>query len=167
MASSIQNTISRRSLKSLHASMARAAGSFGTYNFREYFLRIADRKFGEELPAILGNQGGSSKLSFPPAHSIYSSLSSSQASSSSSSNTSSSASASQSTPGEDDVDLLSTLPQEQQERLKEWWSKANHDLEVWKRSSIVNNLYEAPPLVVEGQGNITVQGGGGAGMEAR
>lgn len=158
MASNVSHAVSRRALTNLHSSMARAAGSFGSYNFREYFLRLADRKFNEELPSIIGQQ---QKLSFPPASQVYASLSSGQQGSSSSS-----ASQQSSTPGEEDVDLLASLPEEQKARLQEWWNAANNDLEVWKRSSIVNNLYAAPRLVVEGEGNLAVEGGGGAGMEA-
>lgn len=135
--------------------MARAAGSFGSYNFREYFLRLADRKFHEELSSIVGQQTYQ-KLSFPPASKVYSSLSSGQQSQQQQS----------STPGEEDTDLLASLPDEQKARLQEWWNRANNDLEVWKRSSVVNNLYAAPRLVVEGEGNIAVEGGGGDGMEA-
>lgn len=138
--------------------MARAAGSFGSYNFREYFLRIADRKFNKELSSIIGQQTYK-KLSLPPAAKDY-------IFQSSSSSSSQSASQQSSPPGEEDTDLLATLPEEQKARLQEWWNKANNDLEVWKRSSIVNNLYAAPKLVVEGEGNVTVEGGGGAGMEA-
>lgn len=138
--------------------MARAAGSFGSYNFREYFLRIADRKFNEELSSIIGQQTYK-KLSLPPAAKDY-------IFQTSSSSSSQSASQQSSPPGEEDTDLLATLPEEQKARLQEWWNKANNDLEVWKRSSIVNNLYAAPKLVVEGEGNVTVEGGGGAGMEA-
>jgi hypothetical protein len=141
--------------------MARAAGSFGSYNFREYFLRLADRKFNEELPSIIGQQTYQ-KLSLQPASKVYSSLSSGQQGSSSSA----SASQQSSPPGEEDTDILASLPEEQKARLQEWWATANNDLEVWKRSSIVNNLYAAPRLVVEGEGNLSVEGGGGGGMEA-
>lgn len=143
--------------------MARAAGSFGSYNFREYFLRLADRKFNEELPSIVGKDI-SQKLSFPPASKVYSSLSSGQQGSSSSN--ASQQQQQSGTPGEEDTDLLASLPEEQKTRLQEWWNIAHNDLEVWKRSSIVNNLYAAPRLVVEGEGNLSVEGGGGAGMEA-
>lgn len=144
--------------------MARAAGSFGSYNFREYFLRLADRKFNEELSSIVGKQTYQ-KLSFPPASKVYSSLSSSSSSGQQQQHQQQSSSAT--TPGEEeDTDLLSSLPEEQKIRLKEWFNKANNDLEVWKRSSIVNNLYAAPRLVVEGEGNLAVEGGGGDGMEA-
>lgn len=141
--------------------MARAAGSFGSYNFREYFLRLADRKFNEELPSIIGQQTYQ-KLSLQPASKVYSSLSSGQQGSSSSA----SASQQSSPPGEEATDILASLPEEQKARLQEWWATANNDLEVWKRSSIVNNLYAAPRLVVEGEGNLSVEGGGGGGMEA-
>lgn len=163
MASQVPRNISRRALTGLHSSMARAAGSFGSYNFREYFLRLADRKFNDELSSIIGQQSYQ-KLSLPPASKVYSSLSSSSSSSSSSSGQS--ASQQSSPPGEEDTNLLASLPEEQKARLQEWWNRANNDLEVWKRSSIVNNLYAAPRLVVEGEGNIVAEGGGGAGMEA-
>jgi hypothetical protein len=162
MASQVSSTISRRALTGLHSSMARAAGSFGSYNFREYFLRLADRKFEQDLSSILGQQTYS-KLSLPKASSVYASLSKSSSSNSASQQQQSSSSA---TPGEEDVDILQSLPEEQKARLQEWWNKANSEVEIWKRSSIVNNLYAAPRLVVEGEGNIMVEGGGGAGMEA-
>ncbi|KAK9898226.1 hypothetical protein P389DRAFT_30699 [Cystobasidium minutum MCA 4210] len=160
MASQVPRNISRRALTGLHTSMARAAGSFGSYNFREYFLRLADRKFNDELSSIIGQQSYQ-KLSLQPASKIYTSLASSSSAASSSNSQQQS-----SPPGEEDTDLLATLPEEQKARLQEWWNKANNDLEVWKRSSIVNNLYAAPRLVVEGEGNLAVEGGGGAGMEA-
>jgi hypothetical protein len=51
------------------------------------------------------------------------------------------------------------------EKLRGWWTEAEKDLEVLKRSAIINRMYQAPRLVVEGRGRIMTDGGGGAGME--
>lgn len=159
--SRLPTTITRRAIQSLHHDYLRAANSFGMYNFREYFMRVADRKFGEgatssssgksdALGAILGREG-LQKLALPKAASFSSSSSTANAD----------------TPGEQDVDLLTVLGESEKKALLSWWTQSSADLESWKRSSIVNNLFEAPKLVVEGLANITSPGGGGAGSEAR
>lgn len=53
-----------------------------------------------------------------------------------------------------------------QEPLKKWWQNSIEELRVLERASVMNRLYEAPKLVVEGAGRFKVAGGGGAGMEA-
>ncbi|KAG0150588.1 hypothetical protein CROQUDRAFT_38028 [Cronartium quercuum f. sp. fusiforme G11] len=52
-----------------------------------------------------------------------------------------------------------------QDKLRKWWKESVEELEVLQRASVMNRLYEAPKLVVEGAGRIRVAGGGGAGME--
>lgn len=144
-------TITRSALASLHSNYVRTAQSFQSYNFREYFLRVAERKFSEDLERIVG-PSVTKKLSLP---SIASTSTSAPPSSSSSSSSQ-----------EDSQDILGSLSQEEQKKLKEWLSRSEQDLEQWKRASIVNNLFQAPRLVVEGKGNMMTSGGGGAGMEA-
>ena len=146
-------TITRGALSTLHSNYVRTAQSFQSYNFREYFLRVAERKFSDDLERIVGsNVVGSNvvgKLSLPSISSTSTSNASAPASSQ-----------------EDSTDLLASLSQEEQKKLAEWWNRSESDLEQWKRASIVNNLFQAPRLVVEGKGNMSVSGGGGAGMEA-
>jgi LYR motif-containing protein 4 len=51
------------------------------------------------------------------------------------------------------------------EKLRAWWNGAEKDLAQLKRSAVVNGMYQAPRLVVEGRGKVMTSGGGGAGME--
>ena len=143
-------TITRSALASMHSNYVRTAQSFQSYNFREYFLRVAERKFSDDLERIVGSSV-IGKLSLPSISSTSTSNPSAQASPSSS---------------EDSKDLLQSLSQDEQKKLAEWWNRSEQDLEQWKRASIVNNLFQAPRLVVEGKGIMQTQGGGGAGMEA-
>lgn len=145
-------TITRSALASLHGNYVRTAQSFQSYNFREYFLRVAERKFSEDLERIVG-PSVTKQLSLPSISSTSTSTPISQPPSSSASQ-------------EDSQDILASLSQDEQKKLKEWWSRSEQDLEQWKRASIVNNLFQAPRLVVEGKGNMMTSGGGGAGMEA-
>lgn len=46
--------------------------------------------------------------------------------------------------------------------LRPWFEEAERDLAQLKRAAIVNRMFEAPKLVVEGPGLDTVQAGGGA-----
>ncbi|KAH9817347.1 hypothetical protein DFH28DRAFT_177798 [Melampsora americana] len=52
-----------------------------------------------------------------------------------------------------------------QDKLQQWWKDSIDELMVLERASVMNRLYEAPKLVVEGEGRFRVAGGGGAGME--
>jgi len=140
---SLPSRVTRSTLSNLYSTYRQTAQSFQSYNFREYFLRVSDRKFGEELGEVLG---GSSKLDLKA-------LAESSAATSSSSSSA-------------EEDLLASVSQEQKERFKAWWSDAHKDLEQLKRSAVVNSLFIAPRLVVEGRGNVMTEGGGGAGVEA-
>jgi len=124
--SAIRRAITRSHLSSLQSAYASTASSFQSYNFREYFERVANRKFNLELQGIIGQS---------------------------------------STSNSDGGDLLESLDEQGKQALKKWWETAHKDLETWKRSSVVNNLFIAPKLVVEGAGNLMIQGGGGAGAE--
>lgn len=149
--------ITRSALRSLHSSYVQTAQSFQSYNFREYFVRLSDRKFGKELEQLgLASQVGQSG----------STTSSSSSSAPSSASASSSTTSPTSTSTSESEDLLSSLSAEQQERIQSWWNRANSELAQLQRASVVNNLFIAPKLVVEGRGNVMVSGGGGAGMEA-
>lgn len=53
-----------------------------------------------------------------------------------------------------------------EDRLREWYRESLTELGVMARSAVVNRMYEAPKLVVEGRGRVMVSGGGGAGAEA-
>lgn len=130
--SSSSGAITRTAIASLHSSYNQAAQSFQSYNFREYFLRLGDRKFGKELEGIVG----------------------------------SSASSQSSSQQQQQDDLTSQLDSTQREGLQAWYNKQVKDLETLKRAAVVNSLYIAPRLVVEGRGNVMTEGGGGAGMEA-
>jgi hypothetical protein len=121
--SAIRRAITRSHLSSLQSAYASTASSFQSYNFREYFERVANRKFNIELQGIIGQSPHS------------------------------------------DGDLLELLDEQGKQALKKWWETAHKDLETWKRSSVVNNLFIAPKLVVEGAANLMSAGGGGAGME--
>lgn len=124
--SAVRRAITRSHLSSLQSAYASTASSFQSYNFREYFERLANRKFNLELQGIIGK----------------------------------------STSNEGGGDLLESLDEQGKQALKKWWETAHKDLETWKRSSVVNNLFIAPKLVVEGAANLMSAGGGGAGAEA-
>ena len=142
--------ITRSSLSALQSSYAHAAQSFQTYNFREYFLRLSARKFSTDLDAILGP----GIVQLPPI-------------ASNASNPLESLDKAGTAPADGSEDLLANLEPEKKEKFQQWWDRANKDLEQWRRASVVNNLFIAPKLVVEGAATVMVQGGGGAGMEAR
>jgi hypothetical protein len=136
--------ISRTHLLALYKEQLRVAHSFPSYNFKQYFLRRTRDKFRTELPAILD--------------SAYAAPSSSSASSSSS------------TPIPSPTAALGSgesPARTSEERLREWYAESLSELAVMARSAIVNSMYEAPKLVVEGRGRIMATGGGGAGAEAR
>lgn len=157
---SLPSRVTRSTLSSLYNSYIHTAQSFQSYNFREYFLRISDRKFGEELSkALNGSSSSSSRIKLEDIKAA--------AASSSSSSSSSSSAASPSSAAEEEEDVLANITPEQKEKFKAWWTAAQKDLEQLKRSAVVNSLFIAPRLVVEGRGNVMSHGGGGAGMEAR
>ena len=143
---SASTPITRTHLLALYKEQLRVAHSFSSYNFKHYFIRRTREKFRNELPALLD----SSFSQGAPSTSSASTSSSASAPSSSSSKTQSGAGAGAS----------------QEERLRAWYTENLEELGVIARSAVVNRMYEAPKLVVEGRGNVAVVGGGGAGMEA-
>lgn len=165
--------ITRTHLLALYKEQLRVANSFSSYNFRQYFVRRTKDKFRLEVPALLDaveqhEEGGAAagkegvvealkqaakeaepKQEAPAAAedaSIYSPTSTPLPSASSSD------AASSNSP---------------QDALREWYTESLSELAVLARSAIVNQMYEAPRLVVEGVGQVMATGGGGAGQEAR
>ncbi|GAA6052366.1 hypothetical protein JCM3770_000207 [Rhodotorula araucariae] len=136
-------TISRTHLLALYKEQLRVAHSFGSYNFREYFLRRTRNKFRAELPALLD-------AAYAPS---ATSSSAPQASTSRASAT-------------DVHDVAESAGQTPEERLRAWYTESLGELAVMARAAIVNNMYEAPKLVIEGRGRVMAVGGGGAGAEA-
>lgn len=162
--------ITRNHLLALYKEQLRVANSFSSYNFRQYFVRRTKDKFRLEVPALLeaveqqgeGKEGvvealkQAAKEAAPkeeaaapaPAEdaSIYSPSSTPLPSASS-------------------TDAASS--NSPQDALREWYTESLSELAVLARSAIVNQMYEAPRLVVEGVGQVMATGGGGAGGEAR
>lgn len=130
--------ITRTHLLALYKEQLRTANSFASYNFKQYFLRRTRDKFRNELPALLDSN-----------YAIPSSTSSTSSSTPTTTTSSSSTSSSN------------------EERLRSWYQETISELSVMARSAIVNGMYEAPKLVVEGRGKVMAVGGGGAGAEAR
>lgn len=129
--------ITRTHLVALYKEHLRTANSFASYNFKQYFVRRARDKFRQDLPALLDANFASSAA----------------APSSTSSSTTAAPSSSSSRTND--------------ERLRAWYEESLSELAVMARSAIVNGMYEAPKLVVEGRGKVMAVGGGGAGAEAR
>lgn len=126
------------------------AHSFSSYNFKQYFLRRTRDKFRSDLPSLFD-------AAYAPASSIASSSSSSTPSPPSPSSSSSAATPS---PSEDDsiyaptstpVAQAAAAPSNPDQRLREWYGEALSELAVMARAAIVNRMYEAPKLVVEGK----------------
>ncbi|GAA5843288.1 hypothetical protein JCM5353_005266 [Sporobolomyces roseus] len=140
--------ITRTHLLALYKEQLRVSNSFASYNFKQYFLRRTRDKFRTELPALLDQN-----YALP---SSSSSASTSTLTSSSSSSTPSSTSTPETTEGGGS----------NEERLRKWYQDSLSELAVMARSAIVNGMYEAPKLVVEGRGKVMAVGGGGAGAEA-
>ncbi|GAA5898539.1 Isd11p [Sporobolomyces salmoneus] len=136
--------ITRTHLVALYKEQLRTANSFASYNFKQYFLRRTRDKFRLELPSLLDQ-----------------SLSSSSSSSSGSEVSSSSSSSTPTTEANG-----TSAGNGNEERLRAWYEESLGELAVMARSAIVNGMYEAPKLVVEGRGKVMAVGGGGAGAEA-
>ncbi|GAA5855555.1 hypothetical protein JCM8547_007888 [Rhodosporidiobolus lusitaniae] len=141
--------IGRTHLLALYKEQLRVAHSFSSYNFKQYFLRRTRTKFRTELPALLDTAYAA------PSASSSSTLSSSPSSASSSSPSTSTASA--------PAHAQARTPED---RLREWYAESLSELAVMARAAIINGMYEAPKLVVEGRGKVMAVGGGGAGVEA-
>lgn len=145
--------ISRSHLLALYREELRVAHSFASYNFKEYFLRRTRTKFRTELPALLDS-----------AYANSSSSSSAAAPSSAASSPSATASSSSTPVTSSGGDGTARTPED---RLREWYAESLSELAVMARSALINSMYEAPKLVVEGKANVMTTGGGGAGAEAR
>ncbi|GAA5967259.1 hypothetical protein JCM11641_000493 [Rhodosporidiobolus odoratus] len=145
--------INRTHLLALYKEQLRVAHSFASYNFKQYFLRKTRSKFRTELPALLDS-----------AYAAPSSVSSSTLPSASSSSQPPTPSTSRAASSNvDSAELAGRTPEE---RLREWYTDSLSELAVMARAAIVNGMYEAPKLVVEGRGRVMAVGGGGAGAEA-
>lgn len=149
--------ITRAHILALYKEQLRVAHSYSAYNFRHYFIRRARHQFRVELPALVEAAASAASTSAPSSsidsptsaakeeeNSIYAPITSTPTSSSTS---------------------VSTLTSSEQV-LRTWYDEALKELGVLARGSIVNRLYEAPKLVVEGRGRVMIVGGGGAGAEA-
>lgn len=143
----------------LYREQLRVANSFSSYNFKEYFVRKTQRQFKDELPRLVDEGFASSKLA-PVAKALKSDAVEGEASDSIYAPTS--------TPkdGGDQVAMSGTEASHAEDKLREWYAEALSDLAVMARAAIVNQMYEAPKLVVEGRGKVMATGGGGAGAEA-
>ncbi|BGP30787.1 hypothetical protein JCM10296v2_002544 [Rhodotorula toruloides] len=142
--------ITRTHLLALYKEELRVAHSFASYNFKQYFLRRTRNKFRTELPALLDASYAS------PASAPSSSSTSSSSPAASEASTSS-------TPASSSAEGAGRTPEE---RLRDWYTESLGELAVMARAAIVNKMYEAPKLVVEGRGKVMAVGGGGAGVEA-
>ncbi|GAA5975552.1 hypothetical protein JCM10908_005199 [Rhodotorula pacifica] len=157
--------ITRTHLLALYKEELRVAHSFASYNFKQYFLRRTRHKFRTELPALLDSAYANSSLSSSAASAIASSPSSS-ASPSTSAASDSSVAAANHTPVASASSSPSPAARTPEDRLREWYAESLSELAVMARSALINSMYEAPKLVVEGKGRIMTTGGGGAGAEA-
>ncbi|KWU44214.1 hypothetical protein RHOSPDRAFT_34227 [Rhodotorula sp. JG-1b] len=156
--------ITRTHLLALYKEELRVAHSFASYNFKQYFLRRTRNKFRTELPALLD-----AAYANPASSSSGSTVASSSSSSSSSPSaepTSSSISAISSPSSAKENASSPAAARTPEDRLREWYAESLSELAVMARSAIVNSMYEAPKLVVEGKGRVMTAGGGGAGAEA-
>lgn len=55
-----------------------------------------------------------------------------------------------------DDTVLENLNEKIQDKLRFWWSSSRDELSVLERASLMNQLFEAPKLVVEGATNNTM-----------
>lgn len=147
------------------------ADSFSSYNFRQYFVRRTKEKFRVEVPSLLSRVEGTEQkeeegvLQALKSAAVESKVKEAEkeeeahegsiytpsTTPSSSTSTSAAAAAAEATP---------------EAALRAWYAESLSELAVMARSAIVNQMYEAPRLVVEGVGRVMVTGGGGAGQEA-
>lgn len=155
-----QTAITRTHLLALYKEELRVAHSFGSYNFKQYFIRRARHKFRTELPALLDAAYANSSS----ASTASASASASSSSSSASPAASAPAARTDSSSVAPSTDAAARTPED---RLREWYAESLSELAVMARSALINSMYEAPKLVVEGKANVMTGGGGGAGAEAR
>lgn len=152
--------ITRTHLLALYKEQLRVAHSFPSYNFKEYFIRRTRNKFRTELPHLLDS-------AYAPAAIASSSSSSSPSSSTPSAPAESAESDSIYAPTGASAAVAAEAATTPEARLRQWYGETLAELAVMARAAVVNRLYEAPKLVVEGKGRVMVTGGGGAGAEAR
>ncbi|SGZ18899.1 BQ5605_C020g09210 [Microbotryum silenes-dioicae] len=169
--------ITRTHLLALYKEQLRVASSFGSYNFRQYFLRRTRDKFRSELPSLLDAAYNPSAIA-SGSSAASSSSSTSAASTSASTNSSAKATNPVEATSEDNsiyaptrteasaASSSSSTTTTPETRLREWYAETLSDLAVMARAAIVNGLYEAPKLVIEGRAKMMVTGGGGAGADA-
>ncbi|GAA6004711.1 Isd11p [Rhodotorula paludigena] len=143
--------LTRTHLLALYKEQLRIAHSFSSYNFKQYFLRRTREKFRTELPQLLD-----AAYAAPSASSSASSTASSSAPQASTSKA----------PAVDIQGGAEPSGRTPEDRLRAWYTDALSELAVMARSAIINGMYEAPKLVVEGRGRVMAVGGGGAGGEA-
>ncbi|KAK4700447.1 LYR motif-containing protein 4, partial [Phenoliferia sp. Uapishka_3] len=148
-------TITRTHLLALYREQLRIANSFESYNFKTFFVRKTQDKFRTQLPSLLDSAYSG------PSTSTKSSLYNTNESPAEEPD---SIYAPTSTPVSTTQATTEATPET---RLREWYAEALSDLGVMARSAIVNRLYEAPKLVIETSRGASIQGGGGAGAEAR
>lgn len=151
--------ITRTHLLALYREELRVAHSFPSYNFKQYFLRRTRDKYRSELPALLDGHYSSSSSAKAKASGSTTLTASEEDAPPSIYSPSKTATASATTTN----DAASTTPET---RLREWYAQSLSELAVMARAAIVNRMYEAPRLVVEGVGRVMATGGGGAGAEA-
>lgn len=164
--------INRTHLLALYKEQLRVANSFSSYNFRQYFVRRTKDKFRLEVPALLDavEQHDEGALAAGGKEGVVEALK----------QAAKEAAPKEAAPAEDASIYSPTstpLPaasatdaassNSPQDALREWYTESLSELAVLARSAIVNQMYEAPRLVVEGVGQVIATGGGGAGQEAR
>jgi hypothetical protein len=136
--------ITNQHLVAIYREQLRIANSFSSYNFKAYFVRKTKAKFRTELPSLLLSSSStlaSSHLAAPAgatseapeANSIYAPI------------------------GGEPLGVAVEEGTTPEARLRNWYAEALSELAVMARASVVNRLYEAPKLVVEGRGKVVEQ----------
>jgi hypothetical protein len=159
---SSQTPITRNHLIALYREELRVAHSFSSYNFKQYFIRRTRDKYRTELPALLDGAYSSSS-SGGESGKAAAAASTSAAVQSSDDGSIYSPTKSQASPA---AGSSSSSLSTESSRLRDWYAESLSELAVMARAAIVNRMYEAPRLVVEGIGRVMATGGGGAGAEA-
>ena len=127
-------------------------------------MRRTRDKFRTELPSLLDSAYASAGKTAAAASSTSPSSTTSPQPATEAADDASIYSPTKTAPKDKDADLTTLTPES---RLREWYAESLSDLAVMARAAIVNQMYEAPRLVVEGVGRVMTSGGGGAGAEAR
>lgn len=135
--------ITNQHLVAIYREQLRIANSFSSYNFKSYFVRKTKAKFRTELPSLHLSSSStlpsSSHLAAPAAteapeaNSIYAPI------------------------GGQPLGLAVEEGTTPEARLRNWYAEALGELAVMARASVINRLYEAPKLVVEGRGKVVEQ----------